>query len=411
MPDVSLDRLLAPSFRSVHHDVWRRDHTHYWLHGGRGSTKSTFAALQVILAVLRDSNVNAVVIRKVKDTMRDSVYAQMLWALDALGVESRFKCSLSPMEMTLRHTGQQILFRGTDDPGKLKSLKVRAGYVGVVWFEELDQFHGMAEIRSILQSLARGGDHFTALYTYNPPRSRDSWANREAAVPRDDRLTHKSDYRDVPREWLGETFLAEAEELRRTDETAYRHEYLGEAVGTGGSVFENVEIREITAAEIETFDRVHCGVDFGWFPDPWTYGRAHYEPAQKALYLFDAEYATRLKVSEQVARIQTRPRSLILCDSASPETISAYRDAGLDARPARKGAGSREYGMKWLSSLSIIVIDPRRDPLAAVEFPAYEFERTRDGEYVSAYPDANDHSIDRTRYGMSSTIFARGQSL
>jgi phage terminase large subunit len=92
--------------------------------------------------------------------------------------------------------------------------------------------------------------------------------------------------------------------------------------------------------------------------------------------------------------------SLVMCDSAEPKSIADMRALGVDARPAKKGPGSVEYGMKWLQSLKRIVIDPKRAPVCASEFPAYEYVRSRDGDYTSAFPDKDNHGIDMVRYAM-----------
>ena len=81
------------------------------------------------------------------------MYPQIQWGLEQLGVADRFRCITSPHEITYKATGQKILFFGVDDPMKVKSIKLPFGYVGIVWFEELDQFSGMEEIRNVLQSL------------------------------------------------------------------------------------------------------------------------------------------------------------------------------------------------------------------------------------------------------------------
>lgn len=399
--DLRLSGLIAPSFHRVHRDIKAHLYTHYWLCGGRGSTKSSFAAIQVVLALKRNPSVNAVVIRKVANTMRDSVFAQVLWAIEMMGMSAEFTASLSPME--IRHVfGQRILFRGADDADKLKSIKFREGYAGVIWFEETDQFDGMYEIRNILQSLMRGGDDFTVLYSYNPPRHRGAWVNREENISREDRLVHRSCYTDVPRDWLGDAFISEAERLRDIDEASYRHEYLGEPVGMGGVVFDNLELRTITDEEIDEFDRHYNGVDWGFDPDPFCFERMHFDATRRELYLlyeFTAKRTTNEATAAEVLKRIARGE-LVVCDSAEPKSIRDFRDAGIDARPAKKGPGSVDYGMKFLRSLRRIVIDPARTPLAAREFPAYEHVRSRDGEYTSAYPDADNHSIDACRYGL-----------
>ena len=414
---MRLSECIGPAFSAIHkairygHDAGGVPKTHFWLKGGRGSLKSSFAAVELILSLKRDSKLNAVVMRKVGNTMRDSVYAQLLWAIEKLGVSHEFHARLTPMEIIYKPTGQRILFRGADKPEKLKSLKVKRGYIGLVWFEELDQYAGMREVRNILQSLMRGGETFRVLYSYNPPRSRDSWVNRESLTVRDDRMTHESSYLDAPREWLGETFFHEAEELLAVNETAYNHEYLGDVTGTGGQVFENIKTRAITADEIQSFDRVYCGVDWGYFPDPFIFARMHYDKKHRTLYIFEeitANRAGNTATAELVRAALTYAdvpggearyhHDIVICDSSEPKSIDDYVKAGINARGAKKGPGSVDHGMKWLQDLVAIVIDPKRCPRAADEFTRYEYEQTRDGEYCSVYPDRDNHAVDLSRY-------------
>lgn len=401
---VRVSDLLAPAYTEIHHDIRDGRFTHYWFAGGRGSLKSTTVSIELLLMLLRNPGTNAVVLRKVAKTLRKSAYAQVVWSIHALGLSGSFRSCLSPMEITYRPTGQKIVFEGLDQPEKLKSLKFETGYCGVVWFEEIDQFLGMEEVRSVNQSLLRGGDRFWCFYSFNPPRSRNNWVNgllRGTLPP--SWTVHSSTYLDAPREWLGETFIDEAEQLRELDEAAYRHEYLGEAVGTGGNVFENVEVREITEAEREAFGRVYNGVDWGWFPDPWCFGRQAYLPAQRTLYVFRTLNGVKLSNEATADLIKAElgdRRETIVCDSAESKSVENYRALGLDARRALKGPGSVEHGCKWLASRARIVIDPRGAPLAAKEFAAYEHERLPTGEYVSSYPDADNHSIDQCRYAL-----------
>ena len=72
---------------------------------------------------------------------------------------------------------------------------------------------------------------------------------------------------------------------------------------------------------------------------------------------------------------------------------------GLPAKEAVKGPGSVDYGMKWLQRRRI-VIDRRRTPHAYDEFVNYEYERNKDGEIISGYPDKDNHLIDATRYAL-----------
>ena len=376
--------------------------THYEASGGRGSGKSTWASLTVIRLLMEHPDVHALVLRKVANTLRDSVYAQYLWSIDALGVSAFWEAKKSPLELVYKPTGQKILFRGADDPMKIKSIKTEFGYIGITHFEEKDQFAGRAEIDTILQSTMRGGTEFWNFETYNPPRSRDNWANKDSLEERDNRVQHRSTYLDLDHpEWLGEAFLEEAESLKKRDASRYQHEYLGIPVGSGGSVFENLELRTITDEEIRSIDRIFQGVDWGWFPDFYAFIRLHYDSNREIIYLLDEHVGNKL-TNEQSARwILDHGYNdvFITCDSAEPKSIADYRSLGVRAKEAVKGPSSVEYGMKWLQRRTI-VIDKNRTPKAYEEFCSYEYEQTRSGEWVSGYPDRNNHTIDAVRYAL-----------
>lgn len=403
MSDVRIADKVAPVYFPLIRDVFKHEHTYYDLSGGRGSLKSSTVSLIVPLLLMADENhdCHALVLRKVGNTIRDSVYAQYLWAIGELGVARFWDAKVAPMELTYRPTGQKIMFRGADDPMKIKSIKVPFGYIAVTHFEEKDQFAGRKEIRTILQSTMRGGSRFWNFESYNPPISRDNWANKDSAEDRPDRFRHHSTYLDAPPEWLGEQFLADAEYLKETDERAYQHEYLGEAVGTGGNVFEKLELREITDDEIKRFDRIHQGVDWGFYPDAFAFVRLHYDKTRETIYLIDEHYVHKQSNETTGAWIKEKgyTDARIICDSAEPKSVADFRALGLPAQSAIKGAGSVDYSFKWLARRKI-VIDKRRTPHAYEEFAEYEYERNKDGEIISGYPDANDHVISAVRYAL-----------
>lgn len=401
MGRIKMSEMLAPVFYGFAKDVMRHGHTHYDIRGGRGSLKSSTVSLLVPQLLIANPNTHALVLRKVANTLRDSVFNQYMWAIAELGMAGLWYAKVSPMEIIYRPTGQKIMFRGADDPMKIKSIKVPFGYIAVTHFEEKDQFSGRAEIRTILQSTMRGGDKFWNFESYNPPISRDNWANVDSAEDKPNRLCHISTYLDAPKSWLGEEFLNEAEYLKQTDERAYQHEYLGLPVGTGGNVFERLELREITDDEIKRFDRIYQGIDFGWYPDPFCFIRIYYDVARETLYLVDEHYVNKTSNEDNASWIHDRHYNdfPITCDSAEPKSIADLRASGLDARSAIKGSGSVEYGMKWLQRRKI-VIDKRRTPNAYKEIVGYEYERNKDGEIISGYPDKNNHAIDAIRYGM-----------
>lgn len=345
---------------------------------------------------------NAAALRRYGVDLKDSVYTQLLWAIGKLGVSHLWKASLSPLRLTYKPTGQQILFRGADDPMKMKSIKAPRGYIKYLWFEELDEFEGPEKIRSIQQSVLRGGPKFTVFYSFNPPRSQRSWVNDKTAFSEPGMAEHHSTYLTVPREWLGSEFLLEAEHLKNVKPEAYEHEYMGVATGTGGEVFTNVKVRRITDEEIRQMPRHRYGIDWGFAVDPFAYGAIGYDRKKRRLLIYDEIYKvglTNLAAAKLIKQHGGQGKDIV-CDSAEPKSIAEIRGYGLRVRGAKKGPDSVEYGIHWLQGLDEIVIDDKRCPNAAREFIRYEMDRDARGEFKAGYPDHDNHFIDLCRYAL-----------
>lgn len=411
MNKVSLKCIIAPSFYEVHKDIKRGLHTHYWLKGGRGSAKSSFISIEIVLGIMKDASSgimsNALVFRRVKDVLRGSVFEQMLWAIEMLGVISEWDITYSPLKLTYKPTGQVILFKGADNPKKVKSIKVSKGYIKYLWYEEVDEFENYDKIRNINQSIMRGGPKFYVFYSFNPPESQRNWCNQEVLEERKDKYISSTTYLTVPKEWLGEQFIIEAEHLKKVNPTKYEHDYLGKVTGTGGEVFRNLTIRTITDEEIKVFDRLKNGLDFGYAADPLAYLLMNYDKTRKRLYIFGEIYKRQLSNSDAVREIKKlNPlNKRVTADSAEPRTINEFKKLGLNIIGAKKGPDSVEHGLKFLSEeLEEIIIDPIRCPNAKREFIEYEIEKDKDGNLKGEYPDKNNHTIDACRYGMEDEI-------
>lgn len=409
-----LSDIMPPAFADVHKAIREGTHQQFVLKGGRGSAKSSYVSEEVWLQMLKDAQLNAVVMRQVGNTIYHSVYQQYLWAAEQLGIRSKTRELKQRLEIIYKPTGQKIMFFGADDPGKLKSLKTVHGYTGLLHFEELDQFAGEAAIRNFEQSILRGGPRFLEFKSFNPPQSAQNWANLYCKVDKPGQFIHHTTYLTTPKEWLGERFLQDAEFLKETNPRAYAHEYLGEANGTGGMVFENLTLRPIAQEERAAFDRIYNGIDWGWYPDPFRFIRAHYQANEHRLYLFDEISGNKLsndKIAQKLEEHGINGEDLITADSGGegPKSIGDLKSKGYYIRGAIKGPGSVEYSMKWLCSLREIIIDPKACPHAAEEFLHYEYERNKDGEIISGYPDKDNHSIDAVRYALERVWRRKGQ--
>lgn len=402
-------RVLGKAFVDINRQI--KPNIEYVFEGGRGGLKSSFVAFKIVELIKNNPQMHACITRQVAGTLKDSVYANMKWAINELGLMEEFECKVSPLEIKYIKTGQTIYFRGLDDETKLKSIKPEFGYIGILWKEEKDQMKGDAQERSVNQSVLRGGDESYDFSSYNPPKSKSNWVNRIKLIPNPKRVIHHSSYLEAPAEWLGQKFIDDAAHLKEINPEAYEHEYLGVPNGDGGNVFEYLEIRDITDEEISRMDRIFAGVDYGWYPDAFCYLRTYYDSAREKIYLIDELYVNKWSNSKTADWIKKKGYDdyTMICDSAEPKSVNDFRDAGLPARGAIKGPGSIEYGFKFLQTKTL-VIDPKRTPNAYKEITEYEYDRDKEGNVISGYPDGNDHAISALRYAYEPLFNRRGYS-
>ena len=424
---VPMKDVIIPKYKDLFLDIMQHKHTHYVLAGGRGSTKSSFIGLVIPLLLIQYPNTNAVCFRKIANTIQKSIYSQIVWGIHHLGLESQFKIPQTyASPIVFKPTGQQIIFMGLDDPMKTKSIKLPKGYLAITWFEELDQYAGENELRTVTQSTMRGGEMFWDFRSFNPPISKNNWANEYAEGCEIDTegstLVIRNTYLDVPADWLGPQFIEEAEELKRKNPRAYQHEYGGEAIGTGGDVFQNaqdldmeqlVQIKDAYGNVIDerpmwqTFDHIYNGIDWGFAIDPTRFVKMHFDKRNLDLYIF-AEYTTIKNRIETIYKALyqelklVRNDDLVIADRGGGGSfaVADFKAYGAFIREAIKGPESVNYGIKWLQGLNHIYIDKRKCPDTYKEFINYEYEQDKDGNFISAYPDENNHSIDAARYAL-----------
>ena len=408
---VEIASLLCPAFHSVHRAIKQEIKNEIWLKGGRGSTKSSFTAIQILLGVMRDKNANAICLRKVGDTIRTSLFTTFLWAISVLRVESYFSSTASPSVITYIPTGQKIFLKGLDDPTKLKSVKAQAGYFKYLWFEEASEFHGMNEIRSVEQSVLRGGKKFVEFITYNPPNDPAAWVNEESLIEYPNRLVHASTYLDVPNVWLGDKFIELAERLKEQDPLKYAHEYLGEAVGRSEQIiFANRVV-------VQDFDtpadaRFYHGVDWGFANDPTVEIRCFI--LKDCLYV-DMEsvgYGVEIDETSQLFdKIPTARKWPIKADNARPETISYMKRQGFNIVAAEKWPGCIEDRITYLKGFKKIIVHTRCTHTAK-EFRMYSYKVDKvTQDILPIVVDAWNHCIDAIGYALDGLIKKAPQSI
>lgn len=424
---IDVTQHIADVYRPLHEDITAAAHTTYNLPGGRGSCKSSFVSLEIVNGIMKDTtgHSNAIVFRLYGNTLRESVFSQISWAINTLGVGHLWKSRLSPMQWTYIPTGAQIIFRGLDDPSKLKSIKPTRGVFRYIWFEEFSELPGPNFTRNVMQSVQRGGDTFTVFRSFNPPISANNWANVFIREPDERAITLQTDYTMIPPEWLGEAFLYEAQRLKEVNPQAFEHEYMGIPTGTGGEVFPNLEIRAITDEEISNMGYIYQGLDFGFAVDPAAFLRVYYDRKHDTIYFLDEIYKRGLSNAQLVEEIKAkgydktgRPgytplypgaptyeeKALIVADCAEPKSIQDLRDSGLKVIGCHKEPGCVEYRVKWLQHRRI-VIDPARTPNAYREFVNYEYMTDKDGNFLSRLPDKDNHCVDAAAYALDRLIY------
>lgn len=411
--DISLKDCIAPSFYKVHNLLYSGTYSQFWFSGGRGSTKSSFIAIEIILGIMEDPEAHGIAFRKYKSTIRNSIHAQFEWAIELLGVSHKWRATVAPFELTYIPTGQKILEAGLDDSKKMKSLKIKDGYFKFLWFEELEEFNGMAEIRSVQQSVVRGGKRVLQFFSYNPPRDPQAWVNKEKDTPNRKRYCHHSTYLTVPPVWLGEEFIEDAELLQEQDDDLYQCEYLGLSIGLTESVIFNGKCVTRPFEPEEWWSKLF-GADWGFSQDPLCLVKLwiapHEDYGDNCLYVEYAEYEKGVDnndIHEVWERVPDSDKYVIRADNSRPETISHMCLEGFNVVAADKWSGSVEDGIAFIRSFDKIIIHPRCEELAEeARLYSYKIDRiTKD--ILTDIVDKYNHGWDAIRYALDKLIQKR----
>jgi phage terminase, large subunit, PBSX family len=239
--EVRIQDNVNPHFK----EVWTTSKPYNVLKGGRNSFKSSVIALLLVFMIIpfliAGEKANVVVIRKVGNTIRDSVFLKIQWALNKFGLSGRFKATVSPFKIQDTVTGSCFYFYGQDDFQKLKSNDI--GNIIAVWYEEAAEFSDKEDFDQSNVTFMRQKhpdvDFVKFFWSYNPPRNPYSWINEWAEELKNDEnyLVHSSSYLDDELGFVTEQMLADIERIKENDYDYYRYIYLGEPVGLGTNVY------------------------------------------------------------------------------------------------------------------------------------------------------------------------------
>ena len=413
MTAVKLSSLIPKPF----HPVWRAAIDPKILNivckGGRGSGKSSDIA-HIIIQMMMRYPLNAVGIRKVDNTIELSIFEQMKWAISQQGVSHLFKISKSPMRITFIPRGNYMVFRGAQEPERIKGLKSANYPFALAWIEELAEFKTEDEVTTITNSLLRGelsdGLFYKFFFSYNPPKRKQNWCNKkyESSFQPDHTFVHHSTFHDNP--FISQQFREEAEAAKAKNLKRYEWEYEGKAVGSGVVPFDNlkVEAGSITDEMVQSFDNIRQAVDFGYGPDPLAFVRWHYDKRKNGIYAIDEFYGQKISNRELAKWVKAKgyDRHEMVADSAEPKSIDELKNEHSIRRVvgAKKGPDSVQYGEEWLDDLDFICIDPKRTPNIAKEFENIDYQTDRDGNPKARLEDKDNHTIDATRYAFEADM-------
>lgn len=439
---ISLDDIIITTFRGISDDIIQCKIDRAILKGGRSSTKSQVAATSIVIGCMRYKE-SAVALVKHANKIDERLVGTFRSAIQYLGVSKWWKLRRSPFEYVLldrngKESNVSIKFTGADDAESLKSYRPRLGSFRYVWFEELTTFTGINEINNIIQTMARGQGKHCVIMTYNPPMACTHWCNTEFNAPigkvlgyNDNSYTervqfvvdgeehelvqviHHSTYLDVinagHKDWLGFTFIGEAERSRQNNPKYFRWAYLGEAVGTDANVFNNIsdwngQLEDKVRIVNRGFDVSNDGRKNG---DPYAFVTVWYDRINNDVYILNEfKLSSGANTEDIVAHMKKcNPHNMdVFIDSANGTHAKLLRQFGLNIIPVKKPKGSIEAGILWLKSLNHIYINKVECPNCYREFKQYEYIRTPDDEITGALPDKDNHFIDAVRYALSLTI-------
>lgn len=375
--------------------------------GSRASKKSKTTALWYIYNLMKYPNSNLLVVRKTYSTLKNSCYTELKWAIHRLGVDAFFNCTLSPLEITYKPTGQKIYFRGLDDPLKITSITVDVGSLCWAWIEEAYEITSEADFDMLNESIR--GEVAEGLFkqitlTFNPWNDRHWLKKRFFDNPDDDTLALTTNY--TCNEWLDEADLQVFETMKEKNPRRYQVAGLGNWGIVDGLVYENWKEQEFNIDDVRT-DRTTSvfGLDFGYTNDPSALFCGILDVKAKKLWVFDEMYEKALSNKDIYNNINRMgfAKEQITGDSSEPKSLDELRYYGLRRiQGAKKGKDSINNGIQWIQELEII-IHPRCVNFLT-EISNYQWDEDKFGNKVNKPIDCFNHLMDAMRYALEKYI-------
>ena len=374
--------------------------------GSAGSGKSVDAAQEYILRLIRDNGRNLVAMRKSYITNRDSTFAELTGAIYRMfgdKADQYFKINTNPLQITVRHNGNKIIFRGMNDEKqreKLKSITFPKGKMTDVWLEEATEFT-QADLE-IIDDRLRGelpdGLFYQIRMTFNPV-NKNHWIKKVFFdIPDPNVLTHHSTY--LTNRFIDSAYKARMERRKLVDPEGYRIYGLGEWGEVGGLILHNWEVKDISQ-NLQDYDDIAIGQDFGF-----NHANAILLLGWKDsnIYIISELYGFEKDSSEWIAEAQLAglPKTKQMwCDSAEPDRIKMWQKGGFRAKGVDKGgsAGSVKAQIDWLKQRKIYVHPSCVNTIK--ELQQWKWKKDdKTGEYLDEPVPFQDDAMAALRYSV-----------
>lgn len=392
---------------------WKDKHFYRVVKGSRGSKKSKTTALNYIVRLLKYEWANLLVIRRYSNTNKQSTYTDFKWACNQLKVTHLFKFNESLPEITIKKTGQKILFRGLDDELKITSITVDVGSLCWAWFEEAYQIETEDKFSTVVESI-RGSldvpEFFKQITVTFNPWSERHWLKRvffDEETKRADTFSDTTTFR--VNEWLDDVDKKRYEDLYITNPRRARIVCDGEWGVAEGLVFENFQVKDFNIQQtIQRVQETTAGMDFGFTQDPTTFINVAVDMHKKELWLYNEHYQKAMLTDNIVEMLQEKnmQRSFISADSAEKRLIAEIKSKGIRGIvPSLKGKGSIMQGIQFMQGFKIYIHPTCEHTIE--EFNTYTFKQDKEGNWLNEPIDANNHVIDAIRYSLEKYHIAK----
>lgn len=405
---LSVQALIGKGYK----DFWSFEGRYRVCKGSRASKKSKTTALNFIVRLIKHPAANLLVVRRIYNTLKDSCYTELCWAIKRLGVEDFFLCKTSPLEITYLVTGQKIYFRGLDDPLKITSITVDTGYLCWLWIEEAYEISDENDFNMLDESI-RGkipDSLFKQITLTLNPWNEGHWIKKRFFDTRDDNILAKTtNY--MCNEWLDEADLKVFENMRQTNPRRYQVAGLGDWGITEGLIYENWHQEDFDITEIRNKYSLRAvfGLDFGYTNDETALFCGLCDEKNKRLYVFDEIYKKGMSNEDIYNEIVKKGyrKERIRADCSEPKSIDRLRNLGIsNIRGCRKGRDSINNGIDYIQGYEIIISSKCRGFLT--EISNYCWESDEKGRRTNMPCDKFNHLMDAMRYAMEELI--KGES-